>query len=280
MGLRKALGLRKAINKVVAVSNPTRPLPDQIPNLTPFLPNAGAVVADLEAMAKRSDVVARYFDAYSTGVFKHPDGRTDLLGSVKVMPDAAAMLSHLAKQSPTPLTIEVGFGMGSTSSVILATLQEHRDDFEHIVFDPYGLQNGGGDVVLSYLEELFSPKFKRVRQMSQIGLGQLALERGNGCAGLIFIDGSHFFENVMVDFLLSDALCAIGGHIAFDNSWFPAVESAVNYVSANRPDYQVFHLPVSNLSVARKISADKREWSSFIPFTVPNRRDWTAAPHN
>ena len=81
----------------------------------------------------------------------------------------------------------------------------------------------------------------------------------------------------MADFVLADLLCAPGGFIAFDDSSYPAIEAVMNYIAANRPDYAVMHLAAPNLSVIQKIHFDKREWFSFNPFEVPNRRNWTRA---
>ncbi|SFV38103.1 class I SAM-dependent methyltransferase [Hyphomicrobium facile] len=241
------------------------------------LPPTDVLLAALHALAEKRDPVSRYLDAFNTGTFKHPDGRSDELGVVKVEPEAVALLSYLIKKSPTPLSIEVGFGMGTSCAVLLSTLADTRRDFEHVVFDPFGLGGGRGTVVEAYLKERFGRKFRRVRQRSEIGLAQLYAQRGAGAAGFVFIDGSHLFENVVADFVLADLLCARGGFIAFDDSCYPAIEAVVNYIAANRPDYTVMRLAARNLSVIQKIHGDKREWFSFNPFEVPNRRDWTPA---
>lgn len=239
------------------------------------LPPTDVLLGALYALAEKRDPVSRYLEAFNTGSFKHPDGRTDELGVVKVDPEAVALLSHLIRKSPTSLSIEVGFGMGTSCAVLLSTLADTRRDFEHVVFDPFGLGGGRGTVVEAYLKERFAPKFRRVHQRSEIGLAQLYAQRGAGAAGFVFIDGSHLFENVMADFVLADLLCARGGFIAFDDSSYPAIEAVMNYIAANRPDYAVMHLAAPNLSVIQKIHFDKREWFTFNPFEVPNRRDWT-----
>jgi hypothetical protein len=112
---------------------------------------------------------------------------------------------------------------------------------------------------------------------SEVGLGLLLDRRGPGTAGLIFIDGGHRFENVMADFVLADQLCCVGGYIVLDDAWFPAIETVVNYVKSNRPDYAVAHIAVPNCTVLKKLTPDARPWDSFKPFEVPQREDWTAA---
>ena len=126
-----------------------------------------------------------------------------------------------------------------------------------------------------YLIAEFGSLYNRVRKRSEVGLAQLIDKRGEGIAGLIFIDGSHHFENVMTDFVLADLLCCEGGYIILDDACFPAIETVVNYVSSNRSDYAVAHLAAPNLTVLKKRATDLREWSAFMPFPVPQRSGWT-----
>jgi cephalosporin hydroxylase len=239
-------------------------------------PNFKELVAELEVMARTSEPIARYLAAHKTGTFVHPDGRTDDLGPVRLSPQTCALLSHLCGRCTTSVSVEVGFGMGSSATVILATRTALGRPFEHLIFDPYGLGNGRGDVVHAYLRDVFGTNFKRFDTASEIGLGQLLKVRGPRSTGLVFIDGGHRFENVMTDFVLADRLCSIGGYIVFDDALFPAIETVINYIVANRPDYAVSRFPANNVAVARKIGADRRHWYSFTPFEVPDRHDWTA----
>ena len=242
------------------------------------LPTSEELVAEFVSMARNSEPIARYLSAYGTGTFTHPDGRTDDLGTVKLSPQTCALLSHLSRRCTTSLSVEVGFGMGSSATAILATRTAIGKPFEHLIFDPYGLDNGRGKVVQAYLREVFGANFKRIPMLSEVGLGQLLKIRGQESVGLVFIDGGHLFENVMTDFVLADKLCSIGGYIVFDDALYPAIETVTNYIAANRPDYALSRFPVHNLAVARKVDQDRRKWSSFTPFEVPDRSDWTAAP--
>ena len=242
------------------------------------LPPFKELVAELVAMARTSEPIARYLSAYETGTFVHPDGRTDDLEQVRLSPQTCALLSHLCRRCTTSLSVEVGFGMGSSASVMLATRTALGRPFEHLIFDPYGLANGRGNVVQAYLRDVFGANFKRIPMTSQIGLGQLLKIRGPESTGLVFIDGGHQFENTMTNFTLADKLCSIGGYIVFDDARFPAIETVINYIAANRPDYAVSRFPAHNVAVTRKIGPDQRQWSSFTPFEVPDRHDWTAAP--
>ena len=54
-----------------------------------------------------------------------------------------------------------------------------------------------------------------------------------------FIDGSHLFDFTFVDFFFIDKLLAVGGHVAFDDLWMPAVRKVVSFVLKNKP-YQLW----------------------------------------
>ncbi len=241
-----------------------------------ILPSEEALVQELDQLAVQVDSIRRYLAAFKAGYFTHPDGRTDALQEVALDPRQAALIAYLAGRCPSSLSVEVGFGMGSSAAVILGARSFSGDPFEHLIFDPYGLPDGRGSVVQAYLEAEFGAQFRRVEQRSEVGLARLIEERGEGSVGLVFIDGGHHFENVMVDFTLEDLLCCRGGYIVFDDASFAAIETVVNYVKRNRPDYAVAHLPVAGTSVIQKINPDEREWYAFTPFEVPARTDWNA----
>jgi hypothetical protein len=238
------------------------------------LPSQDTLVANLQLFASTSDPISRILSASKTGIFIHPDGRTDDLGKVRLSQPQAGLLYHLASLCPKPLSFEVGFGMGSTAGVITASRAAAGQPFEHIAFDPYGLPDGRGKVVASYLEQVFSGHFKLIKKRSEVGLATMLDKHGPHCAGFIHIDGSHHYENIMADFVLAELLCCNGGYIVFDDAMFPAIETVLNYIASNRPDFELSHLPVHNTSVLKRIGPDLRGWSDFKPFLVPQRSDW------
>jgi predicted O-methyltransferase YrrM len=240
-------------------------------------PSEQALLENLDALAAREEAISLSLAALQSGVFRHPDGRTDQLGNVRVSRPQAGLLAYLAAQCPTQLSIEVGFGMGSSAAIILGTRRLVGRPFTHLIYDPYGLPDGSGQVVQSYLETRFPKGFKRIMKPSEIGLATLLDQHGKGKAGLVFIDGGHQFENVMTDFVLADQHCCPGGFVVLDDAWFPAIETVVNYVKSNRPDYLVRHLIVPNCTLLQKTGTDERSWDSFKPFDVPPREDWTGS---
>jgi len=243
----------------------------------PALPSIDELVEEFWSLVERSDTARRCFSAVTDRVFVHPDGTRDPLFDTVISPQALALIAHLNRNNPKDISIDVGFGMGSSATIAMATRRDDDAEFTHYVFDPWGVGQGRGAVVERFLQEEFGTSFHRVWKPSEIGLGQLLDERGEECAGFIFIDGNHAFEHVITDFLLADALCAVGGHIVFDDAEYPAVETAIEYIRANRTDYAVWHLHVANTSVIRKLQPEKPAWYRFRPFSVAQRHDFTPA---
>ena len=235
------------------------------------LPDKEALVAELVVLAQTSDAIRRYLAAFDSGYFTDPDGRTEAL-DVALPPTEVALLAWLARRCPARLSVETGFGMGSSTTAILGARHTAGQDFEHLAFDPFRKR---GAVVQSYLETEFGDRFHRSRDRSEVGLGKLLSERGAQSVGLAFIDGGHHFETVMADFRLADLLCCSGGYIVFDDAALPAIKTVVNYVRCNRPDYALAQLVVPNTTVLKKCAPDRRDWRAFKPFPVEQRENWS-----
>ncbi|MET1415467.1 class I SAM-dependent methyltransferase [Roseibium sp. HPY-6] len=243
------------------------------------LPSESELVANFKLLSETIEPVRRYSQATAQKSFVADDGRKADLERMIFSPEKAALLAFLCQHCEAELSIEIGFGMGSSATVILGTRRSTGRNFEHLILDPWGISRLDGEIVQDYLEQEFGPKFQRIWERSEIALGQILKTRGQGKAGLIFIDGGHQFENVMTDFALSDLLCAHHGYIVLDDAAFPAIETVLNYIRANRPDYQIAYQPVPDIAVLRKVAPDARSWSSFKPFEVPDRSDWTSVNH-
>ena len=238
------------------------------------LPDKDYLLWLLAEMAAKDDVLQRTVQALRTGHYLVPEGREECLGSERPGEDQLGLLLWLCRQCSTPLSVEVGFGTGSSAATILCARRAAGHIFQHVIFDPHGLNEGRGELVKAFLERVFPAELFIRKLASELGLGQLIHDRGKGAASLVFVDGGHHFENVMTDFVLADQLCCPGGYIVLDDAEFPAIETVINYVTSNRPDYAVANLSVDNTAVMRKVGMDQREWFAFKPFSVPNRSDW------
>jgi predicted O-methyltransferase YrrM len=83
----------------------------------------------------------------------------------------------------------------------------------------------------------------------------------------IYIDGNHRFDDVIVDFYLSDQLLRLGGLIVLDDKWMPSVQTAASFILHNR-EYEWLPQPVRNIAVFQKKRDDVRDWKHFHNFRV------------
>ena len=239
------------------------------------LPPLEVLMERLAATASESQAVRLCVEAARTQVFHHPDGRTDSLGSVFLFEPQLAALNYLCGDLPAGASVDIGFGMGSSACIILGARSLQAGNFRHIAIDPYGLPDSRGLVVQSYLLETFGEAFVRVKERSETALGGLIKTQGPGSAALLFIDGGHAFETVVVDFVLSDVLCKVGGYIIFDDADYPAIETALNYIEVNRPNYAFSRGVIKNTAILKKIADYHMPWDAFTPFQVAQRTGWT-----
>ncbi len=245
------------------------------------LPSTAVLVAQLRDLAAKNDTVARVVAASQSRVFTHPDGRQEELGLIGLTLDQLAIIAFIARNCRTAASVEVGFGMGTSALLILAVRTQFSPDpgeFTHWVFDPYGLPDQKGRIVEEYIQSLFGERYKRVWRTSEVGLAALQEQLGTASTDFVLVDGSHRFENVLTDFLLSDALCRVNGHILMDDYAYPAVETAINYLVSNRKDYSINVSAADNFAILAKISAEQPSWGDFTPFDVSDLTDWNRRP--
>ena len=95
----------------------------------------------------------------------------------------------------------------------------------------------------------------------------LAIQFPSDLSGKAKTVRNHRFDDVLVDFYLSDQVLAEGGLIAFDDMWMPSVRTVQSFILSNRK-YEIVPQPVANMIVMRKLADDDREWAHFQPFHV------------
>jgi predicted O-methyltransferase YrrM len=162
----------------------------------------------------------------------------------------AAFLFAFIRDRGIRRTLEVGCGLGKSAVAIMAATNE-----PHVVVDPFqdtfdrrGLANirsaGFGDN-LRFIEDLSSRALPRL------------LDQGERFE-FVFIDGSHRFDDIFVDFYFSDMLLEPGGHVVFHDLWMRTTRLVDSYVSSNRADYVHVRCP-RTVAVVMKVGVDSRD---------------------
>ncbi len=171
-------------------------------------------------------------------------------------------------------TLEIGMAYGYSTLYLLAAIARNQLGY-HTAVDPLqrSLYQGIG---LAHAQALASTKvsdfpFRLIEDRSDRTATDLV--RSNSIFEIIFIDGSHRFDDVLVDFYLYAPLCAIGGYMIFDDIWMSSVRTVVAFVRDNRTDFVEVHTDQSNICVFRRVGDDAREWRHFRRFRVGRSSD-------
>jgi predicted O-methyltransferase YrrM len=187
---------------------------------------------------------------------------------IKVSLEEGLWLFEQCKALGAKDTLEIGFAYGFSTLYFLAAHHETGLG-RHVAVDPYEdvEYNGiGRTIVRSLCDEA---SFSWMKDTSTAVALDLAAR--NVHFGLIFIDGSHTFEDALSDFSLYARLCEIGGYVVLDDMWMPSVKTVVSFIRANREDFSVLRSQDPNICVLRKKGEDKRKWDHFCPFLAASR---------
>lgn len=194
-----------------------------------------------------------------TGGEKFPIDATTLIS-----PEQGMWIYNLCRELKPKKTAEIGLAYGFSTIYILAALHENGaglhfaiDPCQTSVFNDIGLcqpAKVGMSSAFRFIPERSVPAF-------------VDLIRSGDFFEFIFIDGSHRFDDALVDFMLSAEVCLPGGCIVFDDMWMPPIQRAVSFVRANRADFAEIPTPIPNIAAFRKIAPkDPRAWDHYVEF--------------
>jgi predicted O-methyltransferase YrrM len=164
--------------------------------------------------------------------------------------------SHSIKKS-----LEIGFAYGFSTIWILDALQSQT----HVAIDPFQKSYWHG-IGLAQVKRLgFEYNFRWIDDYSIHALSDMIRQKER--FDFIYIDGNHRFDDVLVDFYLSDQVLTCGGYIAFDDMWMRSVRTVVSFIQNNRA-YMPIPQPSKNMIILQKQNDDNRDWSHFNSFKV------------
>lgn len=192
----------------------------------------------------------------------------------KISPSEGMWLYDLCVSVKPKATIEIGMAYGYSTLYLLAAIARNQLGC-HTAIDPFQRSFYHG-IGLAHVQALASTQasdspFRLIEDRSDRVATDLV--RSNSMFEIIFIDGNHRFDDVLVDFCLYAPLCTIGGYMIFDDIWMSSVRTAVAFVRANRTDFVEIYTDQSNICVFRRVGDDAREWRHFRRFRVCRSSD-------
>jgi predicted O-methyltransferase YrrM len=211
------------------------------------------------------------------------DGSTRMPNSCST-PNNLAVLAHYFEAIKPQRTLEIGLAFGASATLMLA-MHERVGSGEHHAVDPFQRRDWGG-VALKHIEACgLAKRFTLHEEMSALALPKLVQNKAK--FGLIYVDGSHLFEEVLIDFYFSNLLLELGGVIAFDDSACGHVAKVVSFIRRTHqgcyqeespyaiteprwPKLKQFAATLfdrQQLTVFKKAAEPKRDWDTpFINF--------------
>lgn len=173
----------------------------------------------------------------------------------------AGFLFHFTREHDVRRTLEVGCGLGKSAvAIMLGT------DGTHVVVDPFqdnydrrGLGNIDRAGLADRLE--FREEYSRTALPALLAEGRQF--------DFVFVDGSHRFDDIFVDFYFSDLLLAPGGYVVFDDLWMRTAQLVLSYIRTNRPDYRPVAGAPRTLAVVQKSGEDARNGMFHREFYTP-----------
>jgi predicted O-methyltransferase YrrM len=195
---------------------------------------------------------------YRTGHVEDANGRSVPCGAIPVQFTAGRLLYDFVRAHRPARTLEIGLGYGASALFIC---QAHRDNEggRHTAIDPYQETVWQSIGRLNVERAALGDTFRFFAAPADAVL--LRLHADEERFDFAFIDGSHLFDFILVDFFYIDRLLQIGGWMAFDDLWMPAVRKVVHYVLRNRA-YRLVPVPRANrpplgrwaVATARRVS--------------------------
>lgn len=189
--------------------------------------------------------------------------RHDLDGSTIITPAQGMWLYNLCRETKPKSTLEIGLAYGFSTVYFLATIGENGVG-HHTAIDPFQKSQWHGIGLRRTFSLGVSDRLRFIEDKSVPALVYLA-GRGEKFE-VIFIDGNHRFDDVLVDFTLAAELCPMGGCIILDDMWMPSIRRAVAFIRSNRKDFEELKTPIPNIAAFRRIGQDSREWSHYAEF--------------
>jgi predicted O-methyltransferase YrrM len=214
-------------------------------------------------------------------------GRTgrvfDQVGALST-PQNVTILRALMMERQPHRTLEIGLSFGGSALAIAAS---HRDlqraaGRQHVAIDPFQ-STVWDDCGREVLDRAGLGGYVDVREaLSSTALPALPAD---GRFGLIYIDGSHLFEDVFVDAYFSARLLSEDGMMLFDDCTDPHVAKVLKFLTTNwlgfvtevdlssyRPDGESMRYKIARQLGKTQLRGFRR--------SAPLPREWDAAFHD
>lgn len=170
-----------------------------------------------------------------TGILVDHEGNEIRLPSSSTS-GAIQLLHKLILHCHAKNTLEIGLASGTSALAMLYSLKLINDgEYSHTAIDPYQHTIWKKAGINLIEEEELSPAFECINEFSSTALPRLLIDKRK--FDLIYIDGSHLFEDVFVDFYYSLQLLPLNGILLFDDCTDKHVRKVIKFIKNNYSEF-------------------------------------------
>ena len=200
---------------------------------------------------------------YSTGIVKTADGEEHQAFPTGVNRSLGDALYRIVRENNLKLTLEVGMAFGVSTLAICQALRDNGGG-KHVVIDPLQSTNYKSIGMLNLKRAGLDDLIEFYEQPSHLILPDLV--RHDQKFELVFIDGNHLFDYVIVDVFYSQFLVSVGGQICLDDIDKLSVSKAFAFIVRNLENLSVID-QTERFCILRKVAEeDDRAWDHFKEF--------------
>jgi predicted O-methyltransferase YrrM len=128
-------------------------------------------------------------------------------------------------------SLEIGLAYGFSTIYILAAIDQTGAG-HHTALDPFQRSYWHGVGALQAKHFDMERSFEMLEEFSVTALASFATQKRE--FEFIYIDGNHRFDDALVDFTLAADVCPMGGHIVFDDTWMPSIQTVASWIRLDR----------------------------------------------
>ena len=189
------------------------------------------------------------------------------------------VIRHLVETHQARHTLEVGLAYGASALTFLQALRANGDDFCHTAIDPFQMTAMHGAGLRAIEDGGFKDHLQFHEQPSCTALPKMLSEGRK--FDLIYIDGSHLFEDVFMDAVFSVHMLRPRGLCLFDDCTDPHIAKVLQFLKTNYEQFVVsyplhgvidkpIHKRIANrlghaqLKAFEKVAQPPRAWDSRL----------------
>lgn len=187
---------------------------------------------------------------YAEGHPRDADGSPLDAYSSFIQEESGRLLYDLVRAERPERSAEVGLAYGLSALHICQALEENGRGY-HRAMDPSQSAVYRGVGVLNVERAGLTHRFGFREAPAHVGLPALLEEHGPHSHQFVLIDGMHTFDHTLTEFFLADHLLAVGGVVAIDDLWMPAIQRCLSFVLRNRP-YELVPIDAARYGTPRR----------------------------